>query len=56
MVVIAGTSPVNYLVLIAAIDILPKLYGGVTIPLPGLEERRHLDAPHPVVEWANDLH
>jgi predicted nucleic acid-binding protein len=55
MVVIADTSPVNYLVLIAAIEILPKLYGGVIVPQPVLEELRHLDAPKPVVEWANDL-
>jgi len=55
MVVIADSSPVNYLVLIAAIDILPKLYGGVIIPQPVLEELRHPDALHPVAEWANDL-
>jgi predicted nucleic acid-binding protein len=31
-VVVADTSPLNYLVLIDAVDILPRLYGSVTIP------------------------
>jgi predicted nucleic acid-binding protein len=55
MVVIADTSPVNYLVLIEAIDVLPRLYGRVAIPQPVLEELRHPEAPQPVLEWANDL-
>jgi hypothetical protein len=29
MIVIADTSPINYLVLIEQIEVLPKLYGGL---------------------------
>jgi len=32
MIVVADTSPVNYLVLIQEIDVLPKIYGRVVIP------------------------
>ena len=32
MIVVADTSPINYLVLIKEIEILPRLYGKVVIP------------------------
>jgi predicted nucleic acid-binding protein len=32
MIVVADTSPINYLLLIQEIDILPKMYGKVVIP------------------------
>ena len=31
-VVVADTSPLNYLTLIELIDVLPRLYGSVVIP------------------------
>jgi predicted nucleic acid-binding protein len=31
MTVIAGAAPVNYLILIEAIELLPKLYGQIVI-------------------------
>jgi len=31
MIVVADTSPINYLLLIKEIDILPKMYGKVVI-------------------------
>jgi hypothetical protein len=34
MIVVAGTSPINYLILIEEIDILTQMYGTVAIPLP----------------------
>jgi predicted nucleic acid-binding protein len=39
MIVIADTAPVNYLILIEAIELLPKLYGEVLIPQAVLTER-----------------
>jgi predicted nucleic acid-binding protein len=33
MTVVADTTPMNYLILIEVIDVLPKLYGRVVIPL-----------------------
>ena len=44
-VVIADTSPVNYLVLIGEIAILPRLYGQVLIPPEVLAELSDADAP-----------
>jgi len=32
MIVVADTSPINYLILIEEIDILTKMYGRVVIP------------------------
>ena len=37
-VVVADTSPLNYLVLIEAIDLLPRLYGTIIIPAEVLDE------------------
>jgi predicted nucleic acid-binding protein len=37
MIVVADTTPVNYSILIGAIDVLPKLYGRVVIP-PAVHE------------------
>ena len=52
MVVVADTSPINYLVLIAQIDFLVVLYGRILIPPAVLAELRHPLAPKPVREWA----
>lgn len=38
MIVVADTSPINYLVLIEQIGILPKMYGRVVIPHTVREE------------------
>jgi len=51
MVVVADTSPINYLVLIANIDVLPALYKRIIIPPGVLEELRHPLAPKSVREW-----
>jgi predicted nucleic acid-binding protein len=40
MVVVADTSPINYLVLIGQIEILPGLYNRVVIPPAVLGEWR----------------
>jgi predicted nucleic acid-binding protein len=39
MIVVADTSPINYLVLIEEIGVLPKMYGHVVIPHTVREER-----------------
>jgi predicted nucleic acid-binding protein len=40
VLIVSNTSPVNYLVLIEAIDILPKLHERVAIPTAVWEELR----------------
>ena len=55
MVVIADTSPLNYLILTGYASVLPRLYGMVVIPLAVLNELRHPDTPAAVAHWAKDL-
>jgi len=50
-VVVADTSPLNYLVLIGQIDILRGLYGRVVVPPEVLAELSDRSAPRAVLEW-----
>jgi len=49
MIVVADTTPVNYL--IGEIDVLPRLYGRVVIPRAVHEELTHSRAPATVRAW-----
>lgn len=51
MIVVADTSPLNYLVLIDEIDLLPTLFGRVLLPQAALQELQHPKAPPRVREW-----
>jgi predicted nucleic acid-binding protein len=51
MFVVADTGPLNYLVQIDAIDILPKLFDGIIIPASVHEEPSHPRAPAAVRAW-----
>src|ERR1044071_7268096 len=55
MVVVADTSPINYLILIAQIDILKHLYTRILIPPAVLAELKHPVAPTPVRDWADHV-
>src|SRR5215470_5076615 len=44
-VVVADTGPLNYLVQIEAIDVLPKLFGKIGIPAAVQDELTHSGAP-----------
>ena len=50
-IVIADTSPINYLVLIAEIGILPRLYHRIVIPEEVFIELMGVGAPPEVREW-----
>jgi predicted nucleic acid-binding protein len=52
MIVVADTSPINYLVLIDQIDLLEQLYTRILIPSAVLAELKHPVAPRAVREWA----
>jgi len=52
MIVIADTTPLNYLVLIDQPNLLPRLYGRVFIPQAVYEELQAEGAPAPVRDWA----
>ena len=49
--VVADTGPLNYLVLIDAIDVLPKLFETIFVPRAVHDELSHADAPAAVRSW-----
>jgi len=51
MIVIADTSPLNYLVLIGEVEILPQIYGRVLIPLAVWGELQRPQTPEVVRAW-----
>lgn len=52
MIVVADTSPLNYLILIARIDVLKVLYGRILIPHAVHDEMLSSKAPASVRAWA----
>lgn len=46
--VVADTGPLNYLVLIEAIDVLPRLFEQILVPAAVYDELGHADAPEQV--------
>jgi predicted nucleic acid-binding protein len=55
MIVVADTTPINYLILIEEIHVLPKLYGRVVIPLAVREELLRPRTPGAVRAWMESL-
>jgi predicted nucleic acid-binding protein len=53
MIVIADTGPINYLILIQEIQILPVLYGQILVPASVCDELKHPRAPGAVRSWMN---
>lgn len=51
MIVVADTTPLNYLILIHQIEILPVLYGRVLIPQAVSAELQQPRTPAPVRAW-----
>jgi len=55
MIVVCDTSPVNYLVLIDEIDLLPQLFTAVVLPAAVLAELQQPRTPPRVLERLSDL-
>jgi predicted nucleic acid-binding protein len=55
ILVVADTGPLCYLILIEAIDLLPRLYDRVIIPSAVLAELNHPKAPAAVKAWSGAL-
>jgi predicted nucleic acid-binding protein len=55
MIVVADTSPINYLILIGEIEIFAKMYGTVVIPRAVREELLRPSAPELVRNWTSQL-
>jgi predicted nucleic acid-binding protein len=53
MKVVTDASPLNYLVLINAEHVMPKLFGEVLVPAAVIEELSHVRAPMKVREWVS---
>lgn len=54
-VVVADTTPLNYLIIIGRVEILASLFGEVLIPEAVLDELRHPNAPAAVSQWLSEL-
>lgn len=54
MIVVADTSPINYLILIEAIEVLPKLYGRAIVPQAVCDELVKPSAPDLVQAWVRN--
>ena len=55
MIVVADTSPINYLVQIGHANILRELFARVLIPPAVVAELAHLGAPEAVRRWALNI-
>ncbi len=53
-VVVADTTPLNYLIIIGRVEILASLFGEVLIPQAVLEELNHPKAPEAVSRWLQE--
>jgi len=51
MTVVSATSPLNYLVLIGLVDLLPELFEQVIIPESVRDELSHAKTPRIVKDW-----
>ena len=54
MLIVSNTSPINYLVLIESIEVLPALHQRVVIPAAVWEELRAPATPGPVRAWTRN--
>ena len=54
MIIVSNTSPINYLILIGEIDLLPKLFQQIIIPQAVYSELSDPLAPPPVQAWITD--
>jgi predicted nucleic acid-binding protein len=53
MIVVADTSPLNYLIRLGHPDVLREIYGRVLVPRAVLMEMQHPEAPPEVSAWAS---
>ena len=51
MIVVSNTSPLNYLILVDAVHLFPKLFGNSIIPSAVRDELSDALAPDPVRHW-----
>ena len=54
MIVVSDTSPINYLLLIDQLDLLPRLFQQIIIPDVVRDEMLDLGAPPVLQQWISD--
>ena len=55
MIVVADTSPLNYLIQIECENLLPQHYGRILVPIGVMRELGQAGAPARVLAWGNQL-
>lgn len=55
MIVVSDTGPLNYLIRLDAIAVLPELYGSIVVPEMVRQEMSHSGSPAIVRAWAAEL-
>ena len=55
MIVVSDTGPINYLLIINRIELLPRLFKTVVFPPAVIDELSDADAPAKVQRWAGNL-
>jgi predicted nucleic acid-binding protein len=53
MIVVADTSPLNYLIRLGHPDVLQAIFGRVLVPRAVLMEMQHPETPPEVIAWAS---
>lgn len=53
--VVSDTSPLNYLILVEAVEVLPRLFEEILIPPAVYSELQHPRTPPAVYRWAGSL-
>ncbi|MGO9449599.1 MAG: hypothetical protein ACLQDV_00945 [Candidatus Binataceae bacterium] len=51
MKVVTDTTPLNYLILIGHIDVLPELFDQLLVPSSVVSELKHPEAPLATRQW-----
>lgn len=54
-VVVSDTTPLNYLVLVGIVDVLPKVFANIFVPTAVIAELAHPRAPELVRAWTRSL-
>lgn len=55
MIVLCDTSPLNYLILIGRVEILPALFGRIVVPAAVLAELAHPGSSDGIHDWLKTL-
>jgi predicted nucleic acid-binding protein len=55
VIVVSDTSPINYLILVGQIDVLPRLFQSIYVPPAVMTELNHPKAPDVVRRWIQTI-